>query len=121
MPQTATENAMTFNEGMQIDTSTTSASGGGGRGIAIGGGLGGLLFLVVALLLGVDRGKVVNQLPADTTQDVGPGFDLSKCKTGADANQFVQCRIVATGNSVDAVWKQLLRGYTRPRVRLFSG
>src|SRR6202161_4203215 len=112
---------MTFNEGMQIDTSTTSASGGGGRGIAIGGGLGGLLFLVVALLLGGDPGKVVNQLPAHTTQDVAPGFDLSKCKTGADANQYVQCRVVATGNSVDAVMKQLLHGYTRPRVRLFSG
>ena len=55
---------MTFNEGMQIDTSTTASSGGGGgRGIAIGGGLGGLLFLVVALLLGVDPGKVATQLP----------------------------------------------------------
>jgi hypothetical protein len=112
---------MTFNEGMQIDTSTTSASGGGGRGIAIGGGLGGLLFLVVALLLGVDPGKVATQLPASTSQEVAPGFDLNKCKTGADANQYVQCRVIATGNSVDAVWKQLLRGYTRPRVRLFSG
>src|ERR1700691_1398016 len=121
MPQTATENAMTFNEGMQIDTSTTSASGGGGRGIAIGGGLGGLLFLVVALLLGVDPGKIATQLPTSTSQDVAPGFDLSKCRTGADANQYVQCRVIATGNSVDAVWKQLLRGYTRPRVRLFSG
>jgi predicted metalloprotease len=29
--------------------------------------------------------------------------------------------VVATGNSVDAVWKQLMQGYTRPRVRLFSG
>ena len=114
---------MTFNEGMQIDTSTTASSGGGGgRGIAIGGGLGGLLFLVVALLLGVDPGKVATQLPApNASQDVAPGFDLSKCRTGADANQYVQCRVIATGNSVDAVWKQLMPGYTRPRVRLFSG
>ena len=53
---------MTFNEGMQIDTSTTSSSGGGrgpGRGIAIGGGLGGLLIVVVALFLGVDPGTVI--------------------------------------------------------------
>jgi uncharacterized protein len=112
---------MTFNEGMQIDTSTTSASGGGGgRMIAIGGGLGGLLFLVVALLLGVDPGKVATQLPMNNSQDVAPGFDLNQCRTGADANKYVQCRVVATGNSVDAVWKQLMRGYTRPRVRLFS-
>ncbi len=114
---------MTFNEGMQIDTSTTSSSGGGGgRGMAIGGGLGGLVFVVVAMLLGVDPGKVINQQPQMNTQnDVAPGFDLNQCRTGADANNFVQCRVVATGNSVDAVWHQLLSDYTRPRMRLFKG
>ena len=112
---------MTFNEGMQIDTSTTSSTGGGGgRTIAIGSGLGGLLIVVLALFLGVDPGKVMTQQPVDTRGDVAPGFDLDKCRTGADANKYVQCRVVATGNSVDAVWKQLMRGYTRPHVRLFS-
>ena len=55
---------MTFNEGMQIDTSTTSTSGGGrgpGRGIAIGGGFGGLIIVVVALLLGVNPSDVIPQ------------------------------------------------------------
>jgi uncharacterized protein len=116
---------MTFNEGMQIDTSTTSTSGGGGggRGIAIGGGLGGLLIVVVALFLGVDPGTVLPQQgQIGSTEGVeSPGFDLSQCKTGADANNIVQCNVVATGNSVDGVWEQLLRGYTRPHVRLFSG
>ncbi|MGH3960730.1 KPN_02809 family neutral zinc metallopeptidase [Mycobacterium sp.] len=113
---------MTFNEGMQIDTSTTSTSGGGGgRRVAVGGGLGGLLIVVVAMFLGVDPGNVMTQQPVNTRDDVAPGFDLSTCRTGADANKYVQCRVVATGNSVDAVWKQLMRGYTRPHVRLFSG
>src|SRR3954451_22621944 len=116
---------MTFNEGMQIDTSTTSTSGGGGggRGIAIGGGLGGLLIVVVALFLGVDPSTVLPQQgQIGSTEGVeSPGFDLSQCKTGADANNIVQCNVVATGNSVDGVWEQLLRGYTRPHVRLFSG
>ncbi|GAB5021039.1 hypothetical protein JHV675_51290 [Mycobacterium avium subsp. hominissuis] len=40
---------------------------------------------------------------------------------GADANKYVQCRVVATGNSVDAVWHQLMPRYTRPHVRLFTG
>ncbi|OBF07604.1 hypothetical protein A5730_12285 [Mycobacterium sp. ACS4054] len=110
---------MSFNEGMQIDTSTASSSG-GGMGMALGGGGLGLLILVGALLLGVDPGRVLN-----TQQNTGgysaPGFDLSQCKTGADANKYVQCRVVATGNSVDAVWKQLMQGYTRPHVRLFTG
>lgn len=116
---------MTFNEGMQIDTSTTSSSGGGrgpGRGIAVGGGLGGLLIVVVALFLGVDPSTVMPQQAQMNTQDVdAPGFDLSQCKTGEDANRIVQCRVVATGNSVDGVWQQLMPGYKRPQIRLFSG
>jgi uncharacterized protein len=114
---------MTFNEGMQIDTSTASSSGGGGGGlgIALGGGIGGLLILLVAMFLGVDPGGIVSQQPMDTRDDSAPGFDLSQCKTGADANKYVQCRVVATGNSVDAVWHQLMRNYTRPHVRLFTG
>ncbi len=116
---------MTFNEGMQIDTSTTSSSGGGrgpGRGIAIGGGLGGLLIVVVAMFLGVDPNSVLGQNEVTQNQQaVTPGFDVSQCKTGADANDILGCRIIATGNSVDGVWSQLLKGYTRPHVRLFTG
>lgn len=112
---------MTFNEGMRIDTSTTSSSGGGGgRRMAIGGGIGGLVVLVVALFLGVDPGNVMSQQQI-APQEEAPGFDLSQCRTGADANNIVQCRVIATGNSVDGVWQQLLRGYQRPQVRLFSG
>ncbi|MEE6168228.1 MULTISPECIES: KPN_02809 family neutral zinc metallopeptidase [unclassified Mycolicibacterium] len=115
---------MTFNEGMQIDTSTTSTGGGGrgpGRGLAIGGGLGGLLVVVVAMFLGIDPGTI---LPQQQQIDIGgaqtQGIDLSHCKTGADANKYVECRVVATGNSVDGVWSQLLQGYTRPHMKLFK-
>lgn len=114
---------MTFNEGVNIDTSTTRATGGrggGGRGMAMGGGLAGLLVVVVAMFLGVDPGEVMPP-EASAPSDVAPGFDLNKCKTGADANKYVQCRVVATGNSVDATWAQLLPGYKRPSMRLFSG
>ncbi|GLE51915.1 KPN_02809 family neutral zinc metallopeptidase [Mycobacterium montefiorense] len=111
---------MTFNEGMQIDTSTAASSGGGGgMGLAFGGGGVGLLILVAALFFGVDPGVLTQQQP-NTGGYSAPGFDLSKCKTGADANKYVQCRVVATGNSVDAVWHQLMPNYTRPHVRLFT-
>jgi predicted metalloprotease len=115
---------MTFSEGMQIDTSTTSSSGGGrgpGRGIAVGGGVGGLLILVVALFLGVDPSSVMPQQQYGTEGVETPGFDLSQCKTGADANEIVQCRVVATGNSVDAIFGQLVQGYQRPRMEIFTG
>ena len=118
---------MTFNEGMQIDTSTTSSSGrggGGGRRVAIGGGIGGLLVVVLALFLGVDPGTVLPQggpSEYDAQGVEAPGFDLNQCKTGKDANNITECRVVATGNSVDGVWSQLLQGYTRPRIQLFDG
>lgn len=115
---------MTFNEGMRIDTSTTSTSSGGrgpGRGIAVGGGIGGLLIVVVALFLGVDPSTVLPQQPQMDTQGVeAPGFDLTRCQTGKDANEIVQCRVVATGNSLDGVWEQLMPGYTRPSIELFT-
>jgi uncharacterized protein len=106
---------------MQIDTSTASSSGGGGGRMALGGGLGGLLIVVIAMFLGVDPGPIVNQQQASYSNDVAPGFDLNQCKSGADANKYVQCRVVATGNSVDAVWHQLMPKYTRPHLRLFTG
>jgi uncharacterized protein len=117
---------MTFNEGMQIDTSNTRSSGGGGgggRGIAVGGGLGGLIIVVVALFLGVDpstmgAGPGTGEYDSQGVQT--PGFDLSQCRTGADANNIVECRVVATGNSVDAVWTQLLPDYRRPSIELFQ-
>jgi uncharacterized protein len=115
---------MTFNEGMQIDTSNISTSGGRGpgRGIAIGGGLGGLLIVVVALFLGVDPSTVIpQQQQIDTGGVEAPGYDMSHCKTGADANTYVECRVAATTNSVDGVWEQQMPGYTRPHTRLFKG
>jgi uncharacterized protein len=82
---------MTFNEGMQIDTSTTSSSGGGlGRRAAIGGGLGGLLIVVVAVFLGVDPANLLGGDQQAGPQQASPGFDLSQCKTGADAAQRQQ-------------------------------
>ncbi|MGV0653237.1 neutral zinc metallopeptidase [Mycolicibacterium thermoresistibile] len=113
---------MTFNEGMRIDTSTTSTGGGGGgRRIAVGGGIGGLLVVMVALLLGVDPGTVTpQQQRLDPGGAASEGFDLSQCRTGADANRLAECRVVATGNSLDAVWAQLLPGYQRPRIMLFT-
>jgi len=116
---------MTFNEGMRIDTSNTTSSGGGGRGpgrgMAIGGGVGGLLIVVLALFLGVDPGDVLNQQPGAAQPGTeSAGFDVSQCRTGADANNILGCRLIATGHSVDAVWGQIMPGYTPPRMRLFT-
>jgi predicted metalloprotease len=117
---------MTFSEGMRIDTSQVSSSGGGGggrggRGIAIGGGIGGLVVLLLTLFMGGDPGNVLTQQAIEPQGGVqAPGFDIKQCRTGKDANTVLECRLIATGNSLDGVWGQLMKGYTPPHMRLFK-
>ncbi|MBF6209491.1 neutral zinc metallopeptidase [Nocardia puris] len=122
---------MTFNEGMQIDPNRASSGGGPGMGgkLALGGGATGLIVLVLTLLLGGDPGSVLGQFTgAQSTEQSQPGTQGTPehCKTGADANRYVDCRVVLTAQSLDAVWatelpKQTGERYIQPKVRLFSG
>ncbi|MBA2739837.1 MAG: peptidase, partial [Nocardioidaceae bacterium] len=81
--------------------------GGGMGGLALPGGIGGLL--IVGIIF------VVMQL-AGGGGSVGAGYDegqladadLSQCQTGADATEFQDCRILATVNSVQAFWAEAL-------------
>ncbi|WP_306362018.1 neutral zinc metallopeptidase [Nocardia sp. CC227C] len=121
---------MTFNEGMQIDPDRVSSGGGPGMGggLVLGGGALGLIALVVSLLLGGDPGSVLGQFTgAENGQtEQGVAGTPEHCRTGADANKYVDCRVVLTVQSLDAVWgdelgQQTGRRYTEPAVRLFSG
>ena len=52
----------------------------------------------------------------------GAGTDLSsECKTGEDANQRQDCRIVAVVNSVQAYWTDTIRGYHEATTTFFTG
>src|SRR6185437_1103691 len=55
----------------------------------------------------------------------GTGPDLSVCKTGADANQYSQCRVLGTANSVQAYWASALpsygKRYTDATIVIYSG
>ncbi|MEV6657608.1 KPN_02809 family neutral zinc metallopeptidase [Nocardia fluminea] len=122
---------MTFNEGMQIDPDRVSWGGGGpGRGgkIALGGGAGGLLVLVLALLLGGDPGSLLGEFTGvqNSQEAAAPAALPEHCTDGASANKYVDCRVVLTIQSLDAVWstelvKQTGTRYVEPRVRVFSG
>jgi hypothetical protein len=107
------------------------AAGGGGRG---GGGtaVGGAGLLVVLLLVlglqfcgGGTGGVNVSdaQLPGTTalsSSDLG-----SECRTGADANEREDCRIVAVVNSVQSYWSDAFAEdgsrYDPAPTRLFTG
>jgi predicted metalloprotease len=114
---------MTFNEGARIDTSRVRSGGGRGGKIAIGGGLGGIIVIVIALLTGQDPSQIPGLSEVGGTQAEGEVTDFEHCQTGADANENVDCRIIATSNSLDQVWgEQLLPGrYEPPSVSIFTG
>ena len=120
---------MTFNEGASLDTS--QVTGGGSRGGAlIGGGAGGIILLILSLVFGQNLTGTGGASPFDTTQ-VQPGgdastTDFSQCKTGADANRDVTCRIIGTVNSVQDYWTDALptdvqRQYQQAKTVIYSG
>ena len=97
----------------------------GGMPVALGGG-GGLIGVIVLLaFLFLGGGGGLGDLGALSGQAVGPGTASSElqteCRSGADANQREDCRIVAVVNSVQAYWQRALRGYEPTRTRFFDG
>jgi uncharacterized protein len=114
---------MSFNEGIRIDPGRASG-GGHGPGLAIGGGAGGLLLVILAVVFGIDPGQLTGGGAGQAPQQGEQQFE--HCRTGEDANQFVDCRIIATAESLDAVWAEQLPAatdaqYVRPGLSIFSG
>jgi uncharacterized protein len=96
----------------------------GGRGVAMGGGAGTLVVVIVLALLGVNVGGGSDPFSLGTGGDSGaaPAGQLSDtCRTGSDANQREDCRIVGVVNSVQAYWGDQVRGYREAPTRFFSG
>src|SRR3954453_23218053 len=107
---------MKFRPGARLDTGQVQdrRGMGGGRGIAVGGGAGTIIVVLVLALLGVNvtgGGTDPGSLGTDTSSSA-PSSDLSAtCKTGSDANQREDCRIVGVVNSVQADWSDKLHSY----------
>jgi uncharacterized protein len=103
---------MRFRPGARLDTGqVTDARGrrmGGGGGMALGGGGLGIVGLVVFLAFQLlSGGGSLGQLAPLDNQQVGqqaPSSLDQDCKTGQDANEREDCRIVAVVNSVQKFW-----------------
>ncbi len=95
---------------------------GGGRGRALGGGgVLGVLVLVAVLFL-TSQGGGGGGGAALTPRGAGDNTDLSEsCRTGSDANQRQDCRLVAVVNSVQRFWQGEIQGYRDTQTVLFSG
>src|SRR3954454_8606517 len=107
---------MRFRPGARLDAGQVQDQRGSrGRGLAVGGGVGGILVVVVLALLGVNvtggggSGPDPLSLGTGTSSDT-PSELSSSCRTGADANQREDCRIVGVVNSVQAYWGDQVQG-----------
>ena len=134
-----------FKDDAQLDTSEVedirAETAGGrsmGRGVALGGGGLGIIGIILVMLLGGNPFGGSGGLSSDlnnldgqtagtkvTTGYQGAGQELAtRCKTGADADQYEDCRIVGFVNSIQSYWKTAFRDaggtYTPARTRFFQ-
>ncbi len=113
---------MTFRRGVRLKPGQVRDLRGKG-GLALGGGLGGVILLVAILLLGGDP----SQIPADALNGitVGTGQDNSQieqeCRTGEDANQRQDCRMVGFVNAIQDYWSDTFDGYELAPTTFFTG
>jgi hypothetical protein len=111
---------MTFRRGARLNPGQVRDLRGGG-GLALGGGLGGVVLLVAVLLLGGNP-QDVSSILNNVTVGTGQQSDLEQeCKTGQDANQREDCRIVGFVNSIQEYWSQRLDGYQPAPTTFYSG
>jgi predicted metalloprotease len=115
---------MRYNRRARLNTSQvrdTRRSGGGfggsfgggfgGRGAALGGGGLGIAGLVIYLLVaflggsGSAAGPVLGSLGQNGAPATADNSQIaSECRTGADANQHLECAVVADINSIQSYW-----------------
>lgn len=107
---------MSFNDNVRSDSGRVRTSS--GSRVAMGGSLsvGGLLFvLALSYFTGVDLiGLLTDSSLHPTQTSQASSIDLSHCRTGADANQYTECRMVTTADSLDQVWSEQLRAQGSP-------
>ena len=98
---------MVFNPRSRLDPGQVlDRRGIGAGGMAIGGGGIGVVLLVVYMLLGGDPGAIGGLGGSAPGMVEGPGSTelTEECRTGADANERQDCRIVGFVNSIQDYW-----------------
>lgn len=85
---------------------------------AVGGGIGGIIVLVIALLLGGDPDAILNNTPTDTTTSVDPNSISEEERELAD---FVSIVLADTEDTWNEIFGVNDLDYREPTLVLFSG
>jgi len=90
-----------------------------GGGLAVGGGLGGIVIVVIALLLGADPRQWLEQAPAN---EPGAGAESSRPVSAEEAElrQFVGAVLANTEDVWTDIFRKSGRQYTDPKLVLFT-
>src|SRR3954451_23548964 len=108
---------MRFRRGATLDTGQVTDRRGMGSPLAFGGGglgiLGLLAFLLISWLGGGGGLGQLGQLDGTSVGQGTPSTLSQDCKTGQDANQRDDCRIVAVVNSVQKFWDGVFQSSNR--------
>ena len=120
---------MTFRPDVDLDPGRVTDSRGRrmrGGGLAVGGGLGGLVLVAAIILLqGGDLGDVIGGLGAAPAEGPVGSQLIAECESGADANERQDSRLVGAVQSLDAYWAETFEAsgeqLQEPGVEIFSG
>ncbi len=113
---------MTIRRNARLDTSQVRDRRGmsAGRGVAVGGGLAGIVALVLTLLLGGNASQLTGALSGEQVGAEQVNDLSAECQTGADAAERDDCRIIGYVNSVQAYWSGVVQGYQLAPTTFFS-
>ena len=119
---------MSFNRNIKLDPNRVQTRSGGRRGAAIGGGsvLAVLAVFLLSQVTGVDLSGLLGGQGTASDTSTSSTIDTSMCTSGQAANQYTQCRMIATAESLDAVWGEQLpaqagTAYAEPGFILWDG
>ena len=94
---------------------------GGGRRIAVGGGLGGVVLVVLYLIFGGDLGQLLGGDGAATTTESSPGSGTTLNANDVEMGDFVSVVLADIEDVWIARFKAMGKTYREPKLVLFSG
>lgn len=112
---------MTFNENIRIDPNRVKTSRASKGGAVVG--IGGIVAMLLYMFTGVDLSGVLGGGGQAQSEE---GQSLEHCREAGAANEYVECRMVATAESLDTLWAAALPEqagirYQQPSFEIFEG